>query len=372
MSESSGQPPAGHQPGDGDVTREMPTLPPPQPEPSPWSREYGGPGPTYLQPPPPYPPPPSAYAPPGQQSDWPFAPAAPPAPEQPPAWPLASQQGWPQAPQQPWPSARSRRGLWTGVTLVGIAIVATLIAVLVSANSGPSKSSASGGSAQANPPPTFAPTPAPSSTSPQSPLPSLGAVATPPGLLAIGYHAYSLGPVDPSQIALGAGELAQFKKDGLSRVVGLQALTFGAPATATDDWNVDINILRFSSPATAAAELDYSNAQNKKSASTIPLPGFPNATAFVNKGDASTGIGIGAFTTVGRYQVVVILSGLGQNVPTNASAVAAEAARVMRAVLPDAATIVPPAAGSGGSGGGGGTGPVVPAFPTPSPTGTHA
>ncbi len=48
----------------------------------------------------------------------------------------------------------------------------------------------------------------------------------------------------------------------------------------------------------------------------IPLPGLPNATAFVNH-DSTSGISIGAFTTVGRYQVVVIVSGLSQNVPTN-------------------------------------------------------
>jgi hypothetical protein len=253
------------------------------------------------------------------------------------------------------------------VTLVGIAIVATLIAVLVSTSSGSSKSSASGGTVQPNPAPTLAPTPGPSSPSPQSPLPSLGGVTTPPGLLAIDYHAYSLESVDPSDIALGTAELAQFKKYGLSRVVGLRALTLGPTTASTDDWDADINVLRFSSPAAAAAELTYSNTQNKKTASTIPLPGLPKATAFVNH-DSADGISIGAFTTVGRYQVVVILRGLSQNVPTNATVVAAEAARVMKAVLPDAATIVPPSSGSGG----GGNGPLVPGFPTPTPTGTHA
>ncbi len=361
MSQSPEQPPDGHQPGyPADVTREMPAFPPPPPAaanvptgpmyrspgpasgPSPWSREYAGPAPTY-------PAPPSGYA----------------APE-PPGWPAASSQGWPAAPQQGWPSSRSRRGLWTGVTLVAVAIVATLIAVLVSTNSGSSKSSASGGTVQPIPPPTVAPTPAPSSTSPQNPLPSLGAVTTPPGLAAIGYRAYALSTLDPSDIALGPGELTQFKTYGLSRAVGLRALTLGSPPSAIHSWDADINILRFSSPAAAAAELTYSNTENKKTASTIPLPGLPNATAFVNH-DATDGISIGAFTTVGRYQVVVILSGLSQNVPTDASVVAAEAARVMKAVLPDAATIVPPPSGSGGGGG-----PAVPGFPAPSPTGTHA
>jgi hypothetical protein len=292
---------------------------------------------------------------------------------------MVSQQGWPSDPQQGWPSApqhggssdRIRRGLWTGVTLVGIAIVATLIAVLVSTNTSSSKSSASGGTVVPNPAPTLGgvPSPVPSPSSPQnptSPLPSLGAVPTPPGLLAIDYHAYSLHSVDPSDIALDAAELAQFKKYGLSRVTGLRALTLGPTTSTADDWDADINILRFSSPAAAVAELNYSNAQNKKSATTIPLPGLPNATAFVNH-DSTTGVSIGAFATVGRYQVVVILSGLTDHVPTDASVVAAEAAKVMKAVLADAATIVPPSGGSGG-----GTGPAVPGFPTPSPTGTHA
>jgi hypothetical protein len=363
VSESPEQPPAGHPPADSDVTREMPKFTPPSAGPSPWSREYAGPAPKYAPPPP-------AYA----------------APETH-GWPVVSEQGWPTPPQPGGPSDRTRRGLWTGVTLVAIAIVATLIAVLVSANtgSGSSKSSASGGILQPNPPPSLAvPSPVPtppgpqSSTGPQSPtnpqnptspLPSLGGVTTPPGLLAIGYRAYSLSSVDPSDIALDSAELAQFKKYGLSRVAGLRALTIGPTSARGDDWDADINILQFSSPAAAAAELRYSNAQNKKSAKTIPLPGLPNATAFVNH-NSTTGISIGAFTTVGRYQVVVILSGLSDNIPADAAVVAAEAAKVMKAVLPDAATIVPPPAGSGG--GSGGTVPGVPGLPTPSPTGTHA
>jgi len=350
-------PPESPQPGehpttDPDATREMPRY---APEQSPWSRQYAGPVPA----PPPAPSwPPASYPPPNA------------------TFPPASAQGWPSASQQEgWPSQRSRRGLWTGLTLVGIAIVATLIAVLVSStssgSSGKSGSSASGGTRLPIPAPSIAPSPAPSlpgpssPSSPQSPLPSLGGVATPPGLLAIDYHAYSLTTLAPSDIALGPAELVQFKKYGLSRVVGLRAITLGPTNGSGDDYDADINILKFSSPAAAAAELNYSNSQNKKQASTIALPGLPAATAFVNKGDSSTGISIGAFTTVGRYQVVVILSGLSANVPTNARVVAAEAARVLRAVLPDAATIIPPASS-------GGTEPNIPGFPTPSPTGTHA
>jgi hypothetical protein len=169
----------------------------------------------------------------------------------------------------------------------------------------------------------------------------------------------------PADVALGPAEITQFTKYGLSRVVGLEAVSLGPTSAVGDDWNADINILRFSTPAAAAAELNYSNTENKKTATTIPLPGFPTATAFVNK-DAATGISIGAFTTVGRYQVVVILSGVAGNNPTDASAVAAEAAKVMKAVLPDAATIVPePSTGGNGA-------PTVPGFPTPTPSGTHA
>ena len=338
-----------------------------QPGRSPWSREYAGPVPSSHQPPswavPASASPPPEYAPPEPSPDWTF----PPASQQ--GWP-ASQQGWPTASQQGWPTPRSRRGLWTGITLVSIAIVATLIAVLVSSTTSgsSSKSSASGGTPLPGPLPSLVPSPTPSQSSPanpQAPLPSLGPVTTPPGLRAIGYHAYSLTALNPTDVALGPAEVTQFKKYGLSRVVGLEAVSLGPTSAAGDDWDAAINVLRFSSPAAAVAELNYSNTENKKTASTIPLPGFPTAVAFVNH-DASAGISIGAFTTVGRYQVVVILSGVSGNAPTNAAAVAAEAAKVMRAVLPDAATIVPPPA-SGSS-----TGPTVPAFPTPSPTGTHA
>ncbi len=348
-----------------DPTQELPDKLRKQPAetptgPSPWSREYAGPVPTSPAPPswaaPSHPSPPPEYLPPGRTADWSFPPV--------------SEQGWPTASQPGWPSSRSRRGLWTGITLVAVAIVATLIAVLVSSTTSgsSSKSSASGGTTLPNPAPSLAPSPTPSQTSPanpQTPLPSLGTVPTPPGLAAIDYHAYALDTLKAADVALGPAELTQFKKYGLSRVVGLQALTLGPDSAVSDDWDADINILQFSSPAAAAAELNYSNTENKKTSTTIPLPGFPTATAFVNH-DASTGISIGAFTTVGRYQVVVILSGVAGNAPTNAAAVAAEAAKVMKAVLPDAATIVPTPS-SGGS-----TAPSVPGFPTPTPSGTHA
>lgn len=383
-SSQSDQQPA-ERPDDAETTREMPKHALEKSPQSPWSRDYAGPAPTptyrqwpqepeerfagrpYSPPPLAYLPPPSAYAPTTPQGQ----PEPLGQPEPPADWtfPPASQQGWPAPATQP---RDPRRALWTGLTLVSIAIVATLIAVLVSSTtsgSSSSKSSASGGTTLPGPAPSLAPSPAPSASSPsnpQSPLPPLGTVATPPGLLAIDYHAYSLSTLAPSDVALGQPELVQFKKYGLSRVVGLRALTLGPTAASGDDYDADINILQFSNAAGAAAELNYSNTENKKKASTIALPGLPTATAFVNKGDSSTGISIGAFTTVGRYQVVVILSGFSPNVPTNAQVVAAEAAKVMRAVLPDAATIVPTPS-SGGS-----TGPTIPGFPTPTPTGTHA
>jgi hypothetical protein len=341
---------------------------------SPWSRQAQEPeprfagGPSDASPPPAYPPPP-AYAPPGYQPPGYPPTAYQPSPGQSADWvfPPASQQGWPTT-----PAPRSRRGLWTGATLLIIAVVATLVAVLVSSSTSGSPSSAPGSNQQPNPVPSLVPSPSPTSptspanpSNPTSPLPSLGAVATPPGLLAIGYHAYALNLVAPADIALGPAEVAQFKKYGLSRVVGLRALTLGPTAAAGDDYDASINILRFSTPAGAAAELNYSNTQNKKTASTIALPGFATATAFVNK-DTTTGISIGAFTTVGRYQVVVILGGLSGNVPTNATVVAAETAKVLRAVLPDAASIQPsPSSGTG-------SGPTDPQFPTPTPSGTHA
>jgi hypothetical protein len=96
---------------------------------------------------------------------------------------------------------------------------------------------------------------------------------------------------------------------------------------------------------------------------------LPDVTAFLNT-DAS-GYSIGAFASVGRYQVVLILGGLSPNVPTNSTVLAAEAARVMKALLADAASIEPQDSG-GGSGQ-----PQAPdqtpfVAPTPTPSGIHA
>ena len=85
--------------------------------------------------------------------------------------------------------------------------------------------------------------------------------------------------------------------------------------------------------------------------------------------DASTGISIGAFTTVGRYQVVVILSGLSENVPTDAAVVAAEAAKVMKAAAARRGDDRPAACRQRRWRH---RCRRVPGFPTPSPTGTHA
>ncbi len=268
------------------------------------------------------------------------------------------------APQSP----PRRRGLWALVGLLIVALVAgTITAVAVSSDS--KKSSAT----PSAPLPTTPATPGPSASSPASPspsptpsLPGLGLVPTPPALLAIGYHAYSLRLLAQSEVSLGPGEDVQFKRYGLSRIVGLRALTLGNPDLEADDWDASINILRFRDAASAKAELAYSNAQNLKSpgAKTIPLPGLPTATGFLNAGDATTGLGVGAFTTVGRYQVVVILNGLSPNLPSDGNLVAAETARVMKAILPVAATIEPKASG--------GSTPQPPTLPTPTPTGTRA
>jgi hypothetical protein len=196
-------------------------------------------------------------------------------------------------------------------------------------------------------------------------------VTTPPGLLAIGYRAYSLRQVDPADVAIDAKEEVQFRKYGLSRVVQLRALTLGSSLRHSDDWDAGINVLTFKDAAGAQAELAYSNEQNKKltahdkSGRVIALPGLPQVTAFLNTDDAANGLSVGAFATVGRYQVVVLLGGLSPNTPTDPTAIAAEAARVMKAVLPSAPDIAQSQISSGG------TGPDLP-FPTPSPSGTRA
>ena len=111
-------------------------------------------------------------------------------------------------------------------------------------------------------------------------------------------------------------------------------------------------------------------------ATTISLPGLPQVTAFLNK--ESSGYSIGAFASVGRYQVVLILGGLSPNAPTNSSVLAAEAARVMKALLPAAATIEPDTSGSGSAPGSPSQAPSqVPsqdpgALPSATPSGIHA
>jgi hypothetical protein len=283
---------------------------------------------------------------------------------------------WPPL-EPPWPSApppnKRRTGLWVLVTLLILALIGGAgAAVALTSGSSKSNDSASGGTPTAPPSvpgPTLAPTPTPSGPSQgPTPNPSVGLVPTPPGLLAIGYHGYELNELQPSDVAIDSKEVVQFSRDGLQQIVGLRALTIGRLSVNGDDYDAAINVLRFKIAAGAQAELAYSNSRNKQTAPTIPLPGLPSATGFLNKADASNGISVGAFTTVGRYQVVVILRGLDPNRPTDAKAVAAEAARVMRAVLPDVADIQPPAGGSGGGGGGGG----IPDLPTPTPTGTRA
>jgi hypothetical protein len=279
------------------------------------------------------------------------------------------------------PSPPPRKKPWIIVTVLVLALVAGGTTVgLVSSGGGsngdtatpfpqitlnpPSTSPAPNTSPVPNTSPAPGTGPTPSVTpDPNSslPLPNTG-VATPPGLLAIGYHAYSLRLRDPDELSLGPGEDAQFTKYGLSRIVGLRALTLGKSGTG-DDYDADISILRFRDAAGAKAELAYSNAENKKdrNAKVIALPGFPGVTAFLNS-DETDGVSVGAFTTIGRYQIVLFLGGLIPNVPTDSKAVAAETARVLKALLPDAADIEPEATGGGGA----------PTLPTPTPSGVRA
>jgi hypothetical protein len=351
-------------PDDPDATREIP-----RPVRSAWSRGYEGP-PTQTYDPPPAPEPRFA----GQ----PYTSARPPADYPPPGGPYDPGEhgqpwhspdagfpppigGWPAAPPPPGGRHRGRLVL---VTLLVLAMVGALTSVVLTTSD--SKTTAgrapTAPSGAAIPGPSTAPTPSPSS--PSSPLPSIGLVPTPPGLSAIGYHAYSLGLVAPADIALGPAEVLQFKQYHLERVVGLRAFTLGRTDSFTDDYDASINVLRFRDAAGAKAELAYSNRVNAETSQVIGLPGLPDATGFVNKDSSSNGVGVGAFTTVGRYQVVVIVSGLSSNRPTSAAVVAAEAARVMRAVLPDAAGIQPVPSSGGGSG--------IPALPTPGPSGIRA
>jgi hypothetical protein len=202
----------------------------------------------------------------------------------------------------------------------------------------PLKSPSPNGSPAPNP--GAAPNSPANPANPANPLPNVG-LFTPPALLAIGYHVYSSRLRDTGEVAIDAAEEVQFKKDGLERIVGLRALTIGKPGDTSDDYDADISVLRFKDAAGAKAELNYSNKRNQadSGAQTIALPGLPQVTAFLNK-DAN-GPSIGAFVTVGRYQVVLILSGLSPNAPANRAVLAAEAARVMQALLLAASTIEP-------------------------------
>ena len=376
----SEQPPG---PSSEDELPGAPAAPPqPAPERSPWSRDYAGPPLRYEQPEPRFAGQPGTQQPVIEVPGQPYAPPS--AGYAPPEYAPPGQgdvQTW-QLPGLP-PPRRSGSARSILVALLVVVLIAGLTTVLLT--SGSKKSSASGDlpipGALASPTPGSGvlPTPSPSQSVPANPLPSLGLIATPPALLAIGYHAYSSTLLAPSDIALGPQELVEFKKYGLQRTVSMQALTLGSTATTDDDYQATINVLKFSSASGAKAELNYSNTQNSKQAPTTPLPGFPDATAFYNKATSTTGISIGAFTTTGSYQVVVILGGLPDNDSTNESAFSAEAARVLRAVLPIAGTIEPEAAS--------GTSPQNPApqnpapqtpapqapgLVTPSPTGTHA
>ncbi|MCW2548878.1 MAG: hypothetical protein JWN96_3338, partial [Mycobacterium sp.] len=120
------------------------------------------------------------------------------------------------APQDPVPHgpARSRKP-WLLVTILVLALVAGGTTIgLVSTDS----KSSSPTTADPNlPSPLNSPSPAPSTSpspnssgGPSSPLPNVG-IPTPPGLLAIGYHAYSSGLRAPADVAIDSAEEVQFK-----------------------------------------------------------------------------------------------------------------------------------------------------------------
>ncbi len=338
-----------------------PSYPPPNYEPANYAApNYAAPnyaGPNYSGQP--YPPEYPQYAPPQGASPWQAPDARHGAP---PSWPPA-EFGAPVPP--PPPSRGPRRGVVALVTLLVVALVGGVITAIAvgSGDKKPSAGTALPSPLAPNPGSTGGAAPQPSTPAPSaSPtLPPLGLIPTPPGLDAIGYHAYSLRLRDPGEVAL-PGEDAQFTRYGLSRVVGLRALTLGDSRVPSDDYDASINILRFRDAAGAKAELDWSNEQNKKDGTLIALPGLPDVTAFLNT-DPVDGISVGAFTTVGRYQVIVIVGGLTPNALTNPKTAAAEAARVLKAVLPDAASIVPGESGNGQGPGG---------LPSPTQSGTRA
>jgi hypothetical protein len=393
--------------GPADETREFPRPTwesgPPEaaPEPSPWSREaagaqpppaapafppaeprFAGPGPyapTAYQPP--YAPPtqPQSYgqpaAPPygaqqpyggyGPQPDAYSPPWAPPG--QPPYAPGWGDPAYASGPGGPPPS-KTRRAWYIALAVVLVLAAAGGLTAGLLSGSDDSGAPAAGPTPAVTSPPATGPGTTPSAPAP-SPSPSTTVprpstrVPTPPGLAAIGYRAYSLRELTPSSVAIDENEIAQFRRYGLSRVVSLQALTAGRSTDLADDWDASITVLTFRDAAAAKAELDYSNAENKKTGRTIALPGFPDVTAFVNDDD-SNGLTVAAFDSTGKYQVIVTVGGLSAEASSSPTVVAAEAARVLRAVLPDAreiATADTPPAGGG-----------QPNFPTPSPTGTRA
>ena len=275
-----------------------------------------------------------------------------------PAWQPAEQSGFAAWPAQPpasdfaysqMPPPRVRKP-WV---LIGVLVVALVAGGTTIGLVGTDSKSSTPAADPNLPIPLISPSPngspapqsgaAPNSpATPANPLPNVG-LFTPPALLAIGYHVYSSRLRDTGEVAIDAAEEVQFKKDGLERIVGLRALTIGKPGDTSDDYDADVSVLRFKDAAGAMAELNYSNMRNQadSGAQTIALPGLPQVTAFLNK-DAS-GSSIGAFASVGRYQVVLILGGLSPNAPANRAVLAAEAARVMKALLLAASTIEPDA-----------------------------
>ncbi len=231
---------------------------------------------------------------------------------------------------QPRPGAGSGRA----VTLVGIAIVATLIAVLVSANTGSpvrSKSSASGGTGPAQSGAVARAEPDQRRARPARRVQSARwARADPAGLAGDRLprvFAALARPVRRRAGPGGAGAVQEVRAFTGRRPAGVDP---GAqrPRRATTGTPTSTSSVQQPGSGSGGAERTPTHRTRRRrrpSRCRDSRPRPPSSTT-----DSTTGISIGAFTTVGRYQVVVILSGLAGHVPTNATVVAAEAAKVMK------------------------------------------
>lgn len=211
------------------------------------------------------------------------------------------------------------------------------------------------------------------STSP-APLPSggLGLVETPPALARLGYRAVTIRSVSPATVATDAGEITEFRRDGLQSITSLELVGVGRPG---GDYLAMVYVLRFPNRASAERELAYSNKANRASGyRDIPVPGVPGATG-LTKTPAAGRPQVTDFAVTDSRQLFVGLRQVGGD-PTVAG-LGAEAAKVLAALIPDSADVVPPDPGSTPSDPStvpdpGVPTPDVPDLPTPTPTGQRA